>query len=163
MLLNMPSKIEWDLDFKFTSPVLALKDGLLFTICKPITMSTNPPANPIINAAGAEPINHPKPANNSITRIISLMMCPEIIKGPAINPFSTESEMVTLNMGPGANAPDSPTKKEVAVNKANSIIKSHLTYFFKIKILPEYLITFIEYPGNFRDMVINLFYLMFSQ
>jgi hypothetical protein len=54
----------------------------------------------------------------------SVIKCPNIIRGPALNPFFTESEMVTVSMGPGTNAPDNPTPNEVKANKTISIIKS---------------------------------------
>ena len=87
----------------------------------PITMRTRPPNVPMIKAAVCEPIIWPKPARMTTIIIISVIIWPRTTIGPAINPFFTESEIVTVNMGPGTNAPYNPTPNEVNANKTISI------------------------------------------
>lgn len=105
--------------------------------CTPINMSIIPPTNPIINVARGEPISHPKPASINITRPNSAIICPLTIMGPTRNPFCIESEIVTVSMGPGASAPDNPTKKDVNVNKTTSIIKSLTRLLKKSELVSE--------------------------
>jgi hypothetical protein len=88
--------------------------------------NTVPPTRPITKEAVGDPINHPKPNNNNRTMTISMKICPLVTKGPAMNPFLKESDMVTVSMGPGTSAPDNPTRKEVIANRIISIIKNHL-------------------------------------
>ena len=84
-------------------------------------MRTVPPNIPMIKAAVWEPKIWPKPAKMAIIISISVIMWPRIIIGPVLNPFLTESETITVNMGPGTNAPDNPTPNEVNANNAISI------------------------------------------
>ena len=84
-------------------------------------MRTAPPNIPMIKAAVCEPKIWPKPARMTIIISISAIIWPRTTLGPAINPFLTESETVTVNIGPGTNAPDNPTPNEVNANKTISI------------------------------------------
>lgn len=84
-------------------------------------MSMIPPTVPIIMAAVVEPTNQLKPAMIIIIKVISVMKWPNTTKGPAMNPFLTESDMVTVSIGPGTRAPDNPAAKEVAISNNVSI------------------------------------------
>lgn len=74
-----------------------------------------------MNTAELEPINHPSPAIISNMTAISTMKCPTTINGPALEPIFNESDIVTVNIGPGTSAPDRPTTKEVKANNSTSI------------------------------------------
>lgn len=63
----------------------------------------------------------PKPAKMTIISANSVVIWPKTIMGPAINPFFTESEIVTVNIGPGTTAPDKPTQNDDITNKIVSI------------------------------------------
>ncbi len=80
-----------------------------------------PPKVPIIKFAVLEPIIQFKPAKMSNIKIISAIICPKLTKGPAIYPFLIVSVMVMVNIGPGTNAPESPTKNDVSVKRKISI------------------------------------------
>ena len=84
-------------------------------------MSTSHPTVPIIKTAVCEPMIHPRPAKITSIIINSVIKCPNIIRGSALNPFFTESDRVTVSMGPGTNAPDNPTPNEVKANSTISI------------------------------------------
>ncbi len=66
----------------------------------------------------------------TIIKINSIIKWPNTINGPAKNPFFTESETVTVSIGPGTKAPDNPTPKEVRTNKISSNILSHFNLYY---------------------------------
>jgi len=85
-----------------------------------MNINTKPPNTPITSAAIGESINQRNPPIIRIIKTISAIICPETTIGPAKYPFFKESEMVTVSIGPGTSAPDSPAANEVNTKNINS-------------------------------------------
>ncbi len=66
----------------------------------------------------------PNPDNNKIRSAISSIACPAIIFGPTQKPFFADSLIVTVNRGPGTNAPENATKNEVKKIEIKEVILS---------------------------------------